>query len=66
MCAACVGYGGGYGTTTRHTIRRGYACGDANDTTEPHTIAYTSLRVWQADGARARSGDARQTRRSHA
>ena len=43
VCGLCVLRG--YGTTTRHTIRRGYACGDANDTTEPHTIAYASYSI---------------------
>eukprot|EP00966_Prymnesium_polylepis_P211217 4891373-Prymnesium_polylepis.1 len=39
---ACVCYGA---TGRRRGTRTGHACGDANDTTEPHTIAYTSYSI---------------------
>ena len=42
MCAACVCYGA---TGRRRSTRTGHACGDANDTTEPPPIAYTSYSI---------------------
>ena len=59
VCGLCVprGYGTrGYGTMTNRAheqaLRTGHACGDANDTTEPHTIAYASYSIMHIMPAR--------------
>jgi hypothetical protein len=80
VCGLCVLRG--YGTTTRHANRARVRRRERHDRTTHdrlHELQHnsyhagaqaclcvTGLRVWQADGARARGGDARQTRRSHA